>query len=58
VAGIPVFEENEYTSEILPTLGENPTDEDLLAYANSHPLVKHALKVFRGSIFAVDLTEK
>ncbi len=34
----------------LPVLSENPTEEEMLAYAHAHPLVKKALRIFRGKI--------
>jgi len=34
----------------MPTLSENPTEEEMLAYAQAHPLVKKALRIFRGKI--------
>jgi len=37
----------------LPHLGENPTDEDLRSYAQAHPAVRSALKVFRGKLVKV-----
>jgi len=40
--------------EAVPTLPENPTEEQLLAYANSHPVVKRALRIFRGKIVKVE----
>jgi DNA polymerase-3 subunit gamma/tau len=40
--------------ETIPTLPENPTEEQLLAYANSHPVVKRALRIFRGRIVKVE----
>ncbi len=42
----------------IPVLGENPTEEELLAYASSHPYVKRALKIFRGTIVSVELTDQ
>jgi DNA polymerase-3 subunit gamma/tau len=40
--------------ETVPTLSENPTEEQLLAYANSHPVVKRALRIFRGKIVKIE----
>jgi DNA polymerase-3 subunit gamma/tau len=40
--------------DAVPTLPENPTAEQLLAYANSHPVVKRALRIFRGKIVKVE----
>lgn len=34
----------------LPDLGGDPTEQELIAYANAHPAVRAALKVFRGKI--------
>jgi hypothetical protein len=34
----------------LPALGDDPTEQELLAYANAHPAVRAALKVFRGKV--------
>jgi DNA polymerase-3 subunit gamma/tau len=39
----------------LPELGDDPTEEELLAYAKAHPAVIAALKVFRGKITSVKL---
>jgi len=52
---IPVFQD--IPTEI-PILGENPTEEELLTYANSHPVVRQALRVFRGRIVEVKHREK
>jgi DNA polymerase III gamma/tau subunit len=37
----------------LPELGEEPTEQQLAAYANAHTAVRAALKVFRGKIIGV-----
>jgi hypothetical protein len=37
----------------LPDIGEHPTEQQLTAYANAHPAVRAALKVFRGKIVSV-----
>ena len=37
----------------LPVLSENPTEEELFAYASAHPVVKKALRIFRGTIVEV-----
>lgn len=47
----PDFEE-EAAEELVP-LSENPTEEELMRYAQSHPLVKRALRIFRGKIVSV-----
>ena len=49
---IPQLNEEEISEEI-PELPENPTEEQLYKYAESHPLVKKALKIFRGKIIEV-----
>jgi len=37
----------------LPELPDNPTDAELLAYAEHHPLVRRVKRVFRGRIIGV-----
>lgn len=37
----------------LPVLGDDPTEEQLLAYANAHPTVKAAKSIFRAKIVKV-----
>ncbi|HEX8639177.1 MAG TPA: hypothetical protein VF692_14000, partial [Pyrinomonadaceae bacterium] len=49
---IPDFDTEENAGE-LPELPENPTEEQLLAYAHAHPLVKKALRIFRGKIVEI-----
>jgi len=53
----PVFEipnfDIEDENEELPVLSENPTPEELLAYAQKHPNVKKVLRAFRGKIIEV-----
>ncbi len=56
-AYIPNLEEDETAIE-LPALSENPTEEEMLAYAHAHPLVKKALRIFRGKITEVRKVEK
>ncbi len=54
IAGmIPQLNEEEISTEI-PVLPENPTEAELYKYAESHPLVKKALKIFRGKIINVE----
>ena len=48
----PVFEEDDDETE-LPELSDNPTQEELLKYVHAHPLVKKALRIFRGKIVEV-----
>ncbi|MEJ7848872.1 MAG: DNA polymerase III subunit gamma/tau [Pyrinomonadaceae bacterium] len=47
----PVIDDGDY-SEIMK-LPENPTEEQLFAYANSLPTVKKALRIFRGKLVEV-----
>lgn len=49
---IPNFDEEESSAEI-PVLPENPTEAEIWTYAENHPLVKKALRVFRGKIVEV-----
>jgi len=49
---IPVFESEAESGEI-PVLPENPTEEELLVYAHNHPMVKKALRIFRGKIVEI-----
>jgi DNA polymerase-3 subunit gamma/tau len=49
---IPNFNEEEESTEI-PVLPENPTEEEMWHYAQNHPLVKKALRIFRGKIVEV-----
>ncbi|MGI8882638.1 MAG: hypothetical protein ACR2IA_00130, partial [Pyrinomonadaceae bacterium] len=49
---IPDFESEEESGEI-PVLPENPTQEELLIYAHNHPMVKKALRIFRGKIVEI-----
>ena len=41
-------------SDSLPVLPENATQEELLAYASTHPTVRNVLKIFRGKIIEVE----
>mgnify|MGYP001413959658 CR=1 FL=1 len=47
----PVFDD-EPAAE-LPILSENPSEDEMLAYANAHPVVRKALRIFRGKIVEV-----
>lgn len=49
---IPNFDADDEPVE-LPVLSENPTQEELMAYAHAHPLVRKALRIFRGKIIEV-----
>ncbi len=46
---IPEMNREEISEEI-PVLPENPTEEEMWHYAENHPLVKKALRIFRGKI--------
>lgn len=50
---IPDFEIEDESVE-LPKLSENPTNEELLAYAKAHPTVRKALRIFRAKIVSVE----
>ena len=50
---IPTFEEE---SNEIPVLPENPTEEQMWEYAQNHPLVKKALRIFRGKLIEVRKT--
>lgn len=54
---IPDFDADDADIE-LPVLSENPTQEELLAYAHAHPLVRKTLRTFRGKIIEVKKLEK
>ncbi len=49
---MPDFDHDD-DSEELPVLSENPTPEELMAYAQKHPNVKKVLRAFRGKIIEV-----
>lgn len=44
-------------SNELPVLPANPTEDDLWKFAEAHPLVKKALRIFRGKIIEVSKIE-
>ena len=48
----PGFDIEEENGEI-PVLPENPTDEEMRIYAESHPLVKKIIRIFRGNIVEI-----
>ena len=54
IAFVPPGYEEEISEEI-PELPENPTDQELWKYAENHPLVKKALRIFRGKIVEVKI---
>ena len=45
--------EYEEIDETIPVLPENPTEDDLMNYAENHPLVKKVKRVFRGKLVKV-----
>ncbi len=45
--------EREEISDVMPVLPENPTQEEMYQYAENHPMVKKALRIFRGKIIEV-----
>jgi DNA polymerase-3 subunit gamma/tau len=47
---LPDYSQEDSEPQIMPELPENPTKEQLLEYAASHPTVKRLLRTFRGSI--------
>ena len=49
---IPNFDTDD-DSEELPVLPENPSPEEMLAYAQKHPAVKKVIRAFRGKIVEV-----
>ena len=49
---IPQLDAEEISEEI-PVLPENPTEEEMRHYAENHPFVKKALRIFRGKITEV-----
>lgn len=51
----PVFEQEELAE--IPKLSENPTEQELLAFALAHPAVKKAMRVFRAKITEVKKME-
>ncbi|MGC2237248.1 MAG: DNA polymerase III subunit gamma/tau [Pyrinomonadaceae bacterium] len=53
----PGFDDEEPETE-LPELSDDPTEEEMWNYAQNHPLVKKALRIFRGKIVEVRKTEK
>ncbi len=52
ISAMPDAVTDDETAE-LPELAADPTEEELLVYANAHPLVKRAAKVFRGKVVGV-----
>ncbi|HXH68748.1 MAG TPA: DNA polymerase III subunit gamma/tau [Pyrinomonadaceae bacterium] len=50
---IPEAGEEEISDEI-PVLPENPTEEEMWHYAENHPMVKKALRIFRAKIVEIE----
>jgi DNA polymerase-3 subunit gamma/tau len=50
---IPNFEEEDSAIE-LPTLSEDPSEEELFAYANAHRTIRKAMRIFRAKVIAVN----
>ena len=50
---IPKFEEDDVVLEV-PELSENPTEEELFAYANAHPDIRKLMRMFRAKVIAVN----
>jgi DNA polymerase III subunit gamma/tau len=56
----PIFEPEQISDEV-PVLPENPTKDDLWRYAENHPQVKLAMRIFRAKIVGISsgqLSEK
>lgn len=54
---IPSAFGTEDISDEIPILPENPTTEEMWQYAENHPFVKKALRIFRGKIVEVEKIE-
>ena len=52
----PAPDLNGHTKADLPVLPPDPTDEDLLRYAESHPAIRKVVDMFKASI--VEVTRK
>ena len=50
---IPKFDEDDAAVE-LPKLSENPTEEELFAYANAHPDIRKLMRIFRAKVIGVN----
>lgn len=53
---MPKLDEDESETD-LPKLSENPTEAEMLEYAQAHPLVKKAMRIFRAKIVSVEKYE-
>jgi len=57
----PAYDISKFRDEIspkledveLPILSDDPTDDELMAYAKAHPAVRAAMRVFRGKIIEI-----
>jgi hypothetical protein len=48
---LPKYEEPLETP--LPKLSDDPTEEELVAFANAHPIIRHAIRRFRAKIVEI-----
>ncbi|HEY0427204.1 MAG TPA: DNA polymerase III subunit gamma/tau [Pyrinomonadaceae bacterium] len=53
----PEFDDDDADAP-LPELSDDPTEEEMWNYVHAHPLVKKALRIFRGKIIEVKKVEK
>jgi DNA polymerase III subunit gamma/tau len=49
---IPEFDDDK-DSAVMPVLPENPSEEEMRCYAENHPLVKKAMRIFRAKIVEI-----
>ena len=50
----PVFEPDDEPEDAeVPTLSDNPTEEEMLAFANRHPLIRKVRRAFRATVVEV-----
>ena len=49
--------EDEKEPDVIPELPENPTEDQIWAYAQSHPTVQRISKVFRGKLIRAEKEE-
>ena len=50
---IPKFEEDDVDVEV-PSLSDDPTEEELFAYANAHPDIRKLMRIFRAKVIGVN----
>jgi DNA polymerase III subunit gamma/tau len=53
IINIPNFDDEDESPAERQVLSDSPTQEELFAYANSHPVIKRALRVLRAKIIEV-----